>query len=238
MRRASHFKVSSNWKLLLSDMKIDVEAVLAYAKLPADIFNRESATLTPLEYFQLWQGVEAAAGGRDIPLLFAEHLSVEAFDAPIFASICSPDLNTALRRIQQYKPLIGPMDMEIRMGAKGTALSLSCYGHKGNLPKSLELRELVFFTQLSRLATRHPVKPTRVILTELPAHTQAYQLYFGCPLQLGEKPEICAGRPCGSLPKSLQAFSGGNLFSSRLSGSEFLYQSLYLMARHCSRQLP
>lgn len=190
MKRASQFKVSPAWKLLLIDMNIDIEAVLVHAKLPADLFDREKATLTPLEYFQLWHGIELAAGALDFPLLLADRLTVEAFDAPLFASICSADLNTALARIQQYKPLIGPLDLTVKVGNQLTSLVIDCYGCKSNLPKLLELSELVFFTQLSRLATRAPVNPLKVVLSELPVNLLAYQAFFGCKLFKGAQTEI------------------------------------------------
>jgi len=171
-------------------MQVDIEATLAYARLSADLLHRENVTLTPVEYFQLWHGLEKAVGDREIPLLLAQHISVEAFEAPMLASICSSDLNMALARIQQYKPLIGPLELAVNVGDKETALTIRCYGHEGNLPKSLALTEAVFFTQLSRLATREDIKPTRVVMTELPDKIQAYQQYFGCNLEKGLDTQI------------------------------------------------
>ncbi|MEM6986699.1 MAG: helix-turn-helix domain-containing protein, partial [Pseudomonadota bacterium] len=103
----------------------------------------------------------------------------------LFASICSPDLNTALRRIQQYKPLIGPMEMALEVGRASTRMSISCYGNTVKLPRALELSELVFFTQLSRLTTRHRICPTRIVVSELPNNLRAYRDYFGCDLRRG-----------------------------------------------------
>ncbi|MCV3264818.1 AraC family transcriptional regulator [Vibrio harveyi] len=190
IKRASQFSVPQSWKVLLNDMDIDPQLVLAYAKLPVDLFNREKATLSPDEYFQLWVGVEQASGEREMPLLLAEHMSVEGFDAPIFAAICSPNLNTALKRIQQYKPLIGPMVMTLNVTDKETKLSISCYGKRQALPKSLALTEVVFFTQLARLATRKRMQPLQVTLPELPYNLEEYQAYFGCQLVKGDGVEV------------------------------------------------
>jgi AraC-like DNA-binding protein len=182
MKRANKFVVSPNWKLLLTDMQMDVAAVLAYANLPADLFNRENATLSPKEYYDLWRGVEQAAGDVEMPLLLAQHLSVEAFDAPIFASICSQNLNAAIQRLSQYKPLIGPMILDIDVAKEQTRLEISCYGYEGEIPNSLGLTELVFFTQLARLATREKVCPIKVELSKLPKNIDAYEEFFGCQL--------------------------------------------------------
>lgn len=186
MKRASKFVISPTWKLLLNDMQIDLNAVLAYANLPADLFNREHATLSPLGYFQLWNGIDQAAGERQLPLLLANHMTVESFDAPIFASICSPNLNTAVKRLSQYKPLIGPMELDVQQSDTETKLTITCYGFQGQLPRSLSLTEVVFFTQLSRLATREPIQPLEIELTELPDNLAEYEAYFGCKMKLGK----------------------------------------------------
>jgi len=187
MKRANKFTVSSSWRLLLNDMNIDVLVVLAYAGLPADLFNREQATLSPEEYFNFWQGVEQAAEGIEVPLLLAKYFSVEAFDAPIFACICSPNLNLALRRLSQYKPLIGPMILDVDVNKQSTRLEIKCYGYKNNIPRSLGLLELVFFTQLSRIAIREEIHPIKIELTELPSDIKAYENYFGCALTQSEQ---------------------------------------------------
>jgi len=186
MKRASKFIVSQNWKLLLNDMGIEISSVLAYAGLPADLFSREQATLSPAEYFNFWQGVVQAAEGVEIPLLLAKHISVESFDPPIFASICSANLNAALHRLSHYKPLIGPMILSIDENKHATRLEINCYGYEQEIPKCFGLSELVFFTQLSRIATRKEIKPIKIELTELPENGSQYEAFFGCKLTLSK----------------------------------------------------
>lgn len=191
MKRATYFSVSSNCKVLLDDIGLDVAAVLAHARLPVDLLSHADSRLLPMEFFRLWQSIDAVLGEEDFPLLLAQHFSIEAFDVPVFASICSPDLNTALARIRHYKPLIGPMEMDLDITDKETSVVMRCYGYTGDLPVSFGLSEVVFFTQLARLATRKKVSPSRVLLPELPSKKQeAYQDYFGCPLVKGENIEI------------------------------------------------
>ncbi|KZM40597.1 AraC family transcriptional regulator [Marinomonas sp. SBI22] len=182
MKRASKFAISPQWKLMLLDMGIDPQLVLAYAKLPADLYNQKQASVTPSEYFQLWLAIDKASGDMDLPLVFAKNMKAESFDAPIFASICSPNLNIALTRLSQYKPLIGPMIMDIQQDNQATKLSISCYDYHEDLPLSLSLSELVFFTQLARLATREKIIPLAIELPELPHNLNDYEAYFGCRL--------------------------------------------------------
>ncbi|MCO7224875.1 AraC family transcriptional regulator [Pleionea sp. CnH1-48] len=189
MKRASKFQMAPGWLLLLTDMGVDIQRVLTYAALPSDLFQRKQVLLRPDEYFSLWKGVEQALPDQEVPLLLAKHLTVEAFDAPIFAAICSPNMKTAVKRLQQYKPLIGPMELQIEETSQSTRLTISCYGYTGTLPKCLGLSELVFFTQLMRLATRSRILPLSVQATQLPDELSLYTEYFGCEVASGA--DVC-----------------------------------------------
>lgn len=186
MKRASKFTMSSNWQVMLLDMGISPERVLKQAGLPGDLFIR-SQSVSPQEFFSLWHAVEQVAGDKEVPLLFANSFSAEAFDAPIFASLCSPNLNTALQRLQHYKPLIGPMILELDINKRSTRLTVSCYGYQDELPRTYNLCELVFFTQLVRLATREHIQPLKAVLPTLPIQLDTYNSYFGCQLAQGNE---------------------------------------------------
>ncbi|MES9853398.1 MAG: AraC family transcriptional regulator ligand-binding domain-containing protein [Candidatus Thiodiazotropha sp. L084R] len=216
MKCPSKFAVSPSWAILLKDMQVDVPAVLDHAKLPADLFSREDASLSPAQYFQLWRSLETILGEESIALLLAEHLSVESFDPAIFACICSPDLNLALMRVKQYKPLIGPLILDVEISTNETRLSINCYAHEENIPSSLGITELVFFTQLARIATRYELKPLMVRLPILPDNLQSYVDYFGCKLKSGSEVSISfsakdAARPFLTSNSSMWSFFEGRL---------------------------
>ena len=182
MKQATRFAVQMGWKLLILDMGYAPADVLSLARLPADLFVRPGASLSPAQYFDLWRGLELAAGGDELALKLAQAMSVEAFDPALFACLCSPDLNTALQRLAQYKRLIGPLNMAVDIRADSTQVTLSCYGSDEPIPRSLGVSELVFFTQLARLATRERIEPLRASVPELPVAVTAYKAYLGCDL--------------------------------------------------------
>ena len=192
MKRADKFVIPSNWKVLFNDLGINIQVALSYAELPLGLFEQKSVQLSPSQYFQLWRGIDKAAKAQDISLAlkFAEVMSLEAFDVPIFAAICSRNLNSAIKRLQEYKPLIGPMVLDLNHTETVTEIILSCYGSSELLPKSLNLTELVFFTQLTRLATRQNICPVLVELPELPSNLEQYKKYFGCQVIQGEEVKI------------------------------------------------
>lgn len=186
MKQATHFTVQPGWKLMLSDMGIDSERVLTLAGLPADLFSRRDASITPRQYFQLWQAFEDSVDIASLPLLIGQAISVEAFDPPIFASLCSPNLNIAMQRLSAYKKLICPMMLAVDIGPAVTTITLDCYMNEGAIPRNLAISELVFLTQLVRLGTRHRVIPCGVIVPTIPDDLSAYVEYFGITPRQGK----------------------------------------------------
>ena len=185
MKQATRFSVQPAWKVLLRDLGVDPAMALRLAGLPADLFARKEASLSPADYFRLWHGLERAAGTDDLPLRIGRHIAVEAFDPPIFASLCSANLRTALQRLAQFKRLIGPLTLAVEVTAHQTRVALDCYGNDGPIPRSLVAAELVFLAQLARLGTRQRIVPLRVEMVEAPPQREAYREYFGVPLSSG-----------------------------------------------------
>ena len=61
---------------------------------------------------------------------------------------------------------------------------------KATYPAQLGIAELVFFTQLARLAARRRIVPLSVQLPELPANLAPYADYFGCTPTVGSGIEV------------------------------------------------
>lgn len=190
MKQATHFSVQKGWKILLTDMGLNPAHVLALAGLPADLLSRKGASLSPKDYFNLWRGLEQVAGAEELPLKIGQAISVEAFDPPIFASFCSPNLNTAMQRLAEYKRLICPMVLTVDIGSEQTRATLNCYGFDHAIPRTFSATELVFFTQLARLATRERIMPVDLEMPRLPDRMAPYKAYFGRPIRSGNAVRI------------------------------------------------
>ncbi len=190
MKQATQFTIHPGWKLLISDVGINPAEVLALARLPADFFAQKVATLSVNRYFDFWRAIVEAGGDKDLPLLIGQVFSVEAFDPPIFACLCSANLNIALQRLSEFKRLIGPMVLTVNLRKNDTTVTIDCYQHSDDIPHSLGTAELVFFTKLARLATRKKVVPARVVMTKLPENIADYEAYFGVTIQQGDINQI------------------------------------------------
>lgn len=200
LKRANRFAMHPGWRLLILDMGIDPVDILSHAQLPADLFAAKDAWLSPAEYFRLWHGLEACSNGRNVAVMLGKSISVETFDPPIYASFCSANFNVALRRLAEYKRLIGPLVADVSVGSQETAVTLTCYGYDRPLPRSFAITEAVFLTQLARMATRSAIWPLSCELVTLPGHQAECEAFLGCSIRQGSTNTIRfsaedAGRP-------------------------------------------
>ncbi|BBB64005.1 hypothetical protein UNDKW_5732 [Undibacterium sp. KW1] len=197
------------------------------------------AQLPAAQYFGLWQAIEASAGAASLPLLVGAAISVEAFDPPIFASLCSPNLNVAMQRLSAFKKLVGPMTLNVQAGQAKTVITLECYGNEGHIPKSLAMTERVFLTQLIRLGTRYRVIPLEVMLPEVPANLDDYAAYFGLPPKKGALIRLTFSARDAARP-FLTANEAMWDISSRVCASGYLHwmrrqRSVNVSGPYCSR---
>lgn len=81
-----------------------------------------------------------------------------------------------------------------------TSLEIEFYDVDDEVPESLAMTELVFFTQLARICTRTHVIPIEVCLTQLPTHLTKYEDFFGITLQKGDRVSIRFSRQDSERP--------------------------------------
>lgn len=194
------YTVNPGWRLVLMQLGLKPADVLRRASLPADLFSREKATLTTAEYFRLWQGIEDDTKDPLTPLRIGANIPVEAFDPPIFAALCSTDLNQALQRIAHYKRLVCPMHLRVDITRRHTRLELEWLDATINPPAALVAAELVFFVQLVRTATRTPILPVAVVAPHPPEPADAYREFFGVPVRRGKRAAVSFRPDDAALP--------------------------------------
>lgn len=96
----------------------------------------------------------------------------------------SPDARTCLRRLAQYKPLIGAL--LCRVEETETALSVELVSARAGLelPEILVGNEFVFLVGLIRKATQEPVTPLSAAARQ-PVKDPAYAEFLGMPITQG-----------------------------------------------------
>lgn len=200
MARANLYTVNPGWRILLLDAGINPTNVLRRAGLPEDLLGREKAYLSTQEYFRLWKGLEDETEDPRLPIHLGTYFSAESLNPPVFAALCSQDLNGALARLSVYKRLIGPMVLKVEQDDVETTLTLKWLDEKVVPPASLVAMELVFFVKLARMATRTELCPTKVISPINLEPEQAYVDFFGVGVRTGQDPRISFRAADATLP--------------------------------------
>ena len=196
---AKTYKIAANWSYFLSEIGLTPSDVLRGANLSEDLLARETPTVTEIEYFRFWEGVENALGGRCTTLDIMEQLPLEAFDPAIFAALCSADFNKAAQRMSHFKELIGPLRLNVDIQPDKTKLTISGASH-ASLPRFLGAVELKFFVSFIRRCTRATIHPLEATFIEIPLHPQELEDFLGVRLKQGNQYTVSFSQVDASRP--------------------------------------
>ena len=174
------YAIDNGWQILFTDLGLPVQDILRHSQLPLDLFRRTPAVITANEFFKIWKGLDFIF--RDemtYPIRLAQSFPPEAFTPAVFACLCSQNLNVALERVTKYKPIIGPLNMEVENDGTQTIVKFVALPQYGELPRSLVTFEQAFWVEIARIATRELIVPVTVNMTEWGSETTGYESYFG-----------------------------------------------------------
>ncbi|MEU4039700.1 AraC family transcriptional regulator [Streptomyces collinus] len=212
---AERFTLDPGARALLHDLGVSVARVLRRAQLPAGVFAHGPVTMTTEEYYRFWDALDAEAADPELAVRIGRALSVEAFNPPIFAALCSANLRTAAERIAAFKPLIGPVSL--RVTVDHTGLTIAVHWPGGPTPPPLLIAtELAFWTALARIGTRREVRPTRVAMRRAPRPSPATTSYFGTQIREGKADAITFSTEDAPLPFLTENESMWNFFAPEL----------------------
>lgn len=192
MPTVEHYTIDPSAKVLLRDLGLSVGNILRRAGLPGDLLTAGPAALSPDQARAVWEAIAAEADDPDLPVRIGRAISAEAFSPPVFAAICSPNLNVAAARIAKHKALMGPLRLIVTPTERGTELELRWPVHH-SVPELLVTTELVWWVALTRLATRTSVVPVVVTSTVPPAAPEALTAYLGTRVQRSERITVTFG---------------------------------------------
>ncbi|MBZ0234079.1 MAG: AraC family transcriptional regulator [Deltaproteobacteria bacterium] len=187
MASPSAYPVSPAWLLIMRDIGIHPADVLRRAGVAADLLAREHATVRGDEFCRLLWALDAEVRDRTLPIRIAQALSFEMFDPPVFAAMCSPDLDTALHRLAHYKRLCAPVALQLTVGPESTRVRPVWSDPPSEPPPLLYAMELAYCVKLARLGTREHVVPRAVFSTIPLEPADAYHAYFGVALERGDE---------------------------------------------------
>ncbi len=151
-----------------------------------DLLNRDNPQVSAEQFFAFAQALEDTMPDARLPLRLLEVMSAEYFTPPLFAALCSPNLGVAAERMALFKPLVGPLRLEVQRDALGMQLDYRWLNPGVAVPASLSGAEALFVVKLARMGTRREIHPVEVTLPRLPPEHAAYEEYFGVGITVDE----------------------------------------------------
>jgi len=178
------------WGLLLRDLGIEPQNVLRRARLPVDLLSQPAVRVTIPEYFRLVEALGVEGSAPDFAIRVATATSPEAFHPLLFATLCSPNLATAVRRMAQYKRLVLPMEFSVDETDAGLEISWAWTDPTLEPPPVLVGMELVSKVHMARLGTREQLRPVRVC-SPVPLDVRTpFAEYFGVTPDVGPRASL------------------------------------------------
>ena len=194
-----HFLIDKNYGTYLSSMGFSMDEVLKKAMLPEDLFARQTPSLTAEEYFRFMGAIDALSPDEQTPIRLAASEGIEAFSPPIFAAYCSRNALVCLKRLAQYKPLIGALLYQVEETETEVSVEILSGNEELELPEILVGTEFVFLVGLIRKATKGSITPLSVTAMQ-PMKNLAYADFIGQPITTGEKNRLVFSKEDALVP--------------------------------------
>lgn len=124
---------------------------------------------------------------------------IEAFSPPIFAAYCSRNALVCLKRLAQYKPLIGALLYQVEETETEVSVEILSGNEELELPEILVGIEFVFLVGLIRKATKETITPLSVTAKQ-PMKNSAYADFIGKAITVGDKNRLVFSKEDALVP--------------------------------------
>ncbi len=176
-------------RILMSELGLDPVIVLRRAGLPSGLLEGDGSKILLGEYYRLLSSLTDEADDPLLALKLGDAAGIDYFDPAFFAAMCSPNMNVAAVRLADYKRLVSPFTLDVKIGSDTTQIAFVC---KSDAPihPTMALTEIVFLVNFARRATRHQIFPQSVSMPFDPPDARAYETHFGCAIRNDEKRSV------------------------------------------------
>ena len=211
-----HFLIGKNYGAYLSGMGFSMDEILKKAMLPEDLFARQAPSLTAEEYFRFMVAIDTLSTDEQTPIRLAASEGIEAFSPPIFAAYCSRNALVCLKRLAQYKPLIGALLYQVEETETEVSVQILSANPELELPEILVGIEFVFLVGLIRKATKEQITPLSVTAKQ-PMKNPAYADFIGKPITVGDQNRLVFSKEDALMPFISRNESMWEFFEPELS---------------------
>jgi len=187
MSKTTRYKIAKSVQTLCAILKISPERVMRRAGLPTDYLAHERRGVNSRQFFDMWNAVVAEAERSDFPIFLGKSAARGPIFSLVYAFSCSPNVEVGLSRVALFKPLLGPIRLLIENDSASLSLSFYSADPDVTIPDSLEIFELVYLVELTRIFTAEQIVPLAVNMSEYSNCQSALKEYFGIAPEVAEK---------------------------------------------------
>lgn len=193
-----HFPLDKNYAALLRAYEISVDELLKRARLPLDLFVRDNPCVTVEEYYRFMEAIEDIVPDKKMPILLATADHIETITPPIFGAYCSANARECIKRIAQYKALVGAVIFEVCENEQGIQVEIKGEENR-KLPEIIVGVEMVLLTNLIRKATKENVIPVKITVKNFFTNPE-YEQFLGCEAEEGVTDSITFSSDDAEIP--------------------------------------
>jgi AraC-like DNA-binding protein len=183
---AKKYLLDGNYKLLLTELGVNLSDFLKQAKLPYNLFEMPQPTVTTEEYYNLWRVITRYDDEMLLPLMAGNAIRPEMFSPVMIVALSSQNGMMAFERIIKYKKLVAPVTFKLDILKDFVDLSFYSQAEDGKLPLGMIAFEMVFMNAILSFGSGKSIKPVAVQTCET-IGTPAYADFFGITPQVGVK---------------------------------------------------
>lgn len=165
-------------------LDIAPERVLRRIGLSTTLAADDDISVGAEVFFQLWEAVCAEADRPGVEMDLAMAYAHGPFIPPVFAFSCADTLGLGLQRLCDFKPLVGPFQMEVTRPDERLRLTMRASTPELSIPHSMGLFELFYITECARTFTGVHLSP---VSTSLPGQGHVSRT---CTEYLGAAPKV------------------------------------------------
>jgi AraC-like DNA-binding protein len=177
------FKLPGAFWSGLEAIGLSPACVLRQAGLPATLHIRAKSQVTTAQFFSLWQAIETLSEDPAVGIHFATRLDSALLPPSSLVAFYARDYRDGLARTARFKALCAPERVDISSEGGECSVTVEWLHNRGAEPAALVDVAYASFVELGRRGTGARIVPKRVELMRPPVNGDAFQAYFGCPVQ-------------------------------------------------------
>lgn len=180
------YPVGQKFKQLCQVLKISPERALRRAGYAPDYLDNERKGSTARQFFTIFAAINEEAKRDDLPLFLGKMYAHGPFVPPVYAFSCSADIESGVKRMALFKPLVAPCKLGVERDDDKVSLTFQSSDPTVAMPSCLAMFELVYFLECCRCFTAEHIIPLDITLPEGGNLTPELIDFFGVvPTQVG-----------------------------------------------------